>query len=341
MNTTEFIREILKRLARFRILILCAGIIAALLLFFYAKSKRPVYTAKATIFPLTTSTENALSSSTLSGILGLTDAPASFSNEATINIIELTLSRYVREWVASARLPDFENKTIAELLIDDHNSHTSFMEKDIKLPLDSISLAIAGAEFLQPCVAAKMSKNGVFEIYFSHSNSSFISPIATVLIDKVSQFYIDLKIKKATADYNFTVRKIDSLDAIVSSVDKRAVRMQNTTLFAPDKLEYEIPKERINADKQRYIRQRDISLNNQEEALWRLQKLTPIISVLDKPTAPFNVSKSPAAVYAVMGLFAGCLLAAFLSVSGVIYKFSASEVRKLLLGTGIPVSIKS
>ena len=340
MNTTELIREILNRIGRYKILILVAGIITALVLFFYVKRERPVYTAKATIFPLSNSLDNS-SSSALSGILGLGDAPKSFSNEAAINIIELTLSRYVREAVALSRLPAFGNKTITQLLVEDHNSHKSFLEKDIKIPSDSISLAITGAGFLQPGIVAKMSKNGVFEIYFSHPNKSLISPISYVLIDRVSQFYIDLKIKKATADYDFTVRKIDSLDIILKGIDHRAIRMQNTTLFAPDKLEYEIPKEKINVDKQRYMKQRDISLNNQEEALWRLQKLTPIISVLDKPTEPFTVIKSSAVTYAVIGLVTGCLSAAFLSVFWVLYKYAKNEIERSLLGTGTPLPSKS
>jgi hypothetical protein len=143
------------------------------------------------------------------------------------------------------------------------------------MPLDSMSLIVEGAELLKPNIVAKMNKNGVLELYFSHTNKSFITPISYILIDKISQFYVDLKIRKAKMDYEFTIKKIDSLEGIINNVDRRAIRMQNTTLFAPDKLEYDIPRERINSDKQRYVRQRDISLNNQEEALWRLQKLNP------------------------------------------------------------------
>jgi len=67
------------------------------------------------------------------------------------------------------------------------------------------------------------------------------------------------------------------------------------------------------SDRQRYIRQRDISLNNQEEALWRLQKLTPIISVLDKPTEPFTQNKTSAVMYLLIGFIAGSIIAAFIT----------------------------
>jgi hypothetical protein len=104
-------------------------------------------------------------------------------------------------------------------------------------------------------------------------------------------------------------------------------------LFAPDKLEYEIPKERVNSDKQRYMRQRDISLNNQEEAIWRLQKQTPIISVLDKPTEPFTVNKTSALISALIGFIAGCMAAALLSVIGLLYRYIKFEIYVSVFGT--------
>ena len=336
MNTTELLRGILNRLEKFILLIILTGIIGGGLFYFYAKSRRPVFTAKATVFPLSSASDNLSSSNALSGILGLGDAPKSFSSDAAINIIELTSSRFVRESVAASRLPAFNNKTITELLIEDQNNNRGYMEKVEKVPTDSVELAVDGGQRLKAGIVTKMSKNGVLELYFSHPNKKLISPISYILIDKVSQFYIDLKIKKATADYNFTVRKIDSLDKIINGIDRKAIHIQNTTLFAPDKLEYELPKERITSDKQRYVRQRDISLNNQEEALWRLQKLTPIISVLDKPTEPFIVSQPSAIMYTSLGFVVGFLFAALLAISGLFYKYAKYEFQSVLTPTNAP-----
>ncbi len=331
MTTPELIRAIFLKLGRYKLLILAAGVLCGFLLFFYARSIRAVYTAKATIFPLTNAMASG-SSSTLSGILGLGDAPKSFSDEAAINIIELTLSRFVRESVATTPLPQFGNKTITALLVNDLNDHKPWLSENTKMPTDSLTLAILGGELLKAGISAKMSKNGVLELYYSNANKNLVTPISYVLIDKISQFYIDLKIRKAKADYNFTVSKIDSLDDVIGSVDRRAINIQNTSLFAPDRLEYNIPKEKVNSDKQRYVRQRDISLNNQEEALWRLQKLTPIISVLDKPTQPFTVSKPSSMLYGIGGVFLGCFLAAVLLIAGLLYKYTKSEIYKSIFG---------
>ena len=331
MNTTDLVQKIVKRLIKYWLFILLIGVFVGFTLCFYTINQRTVYTGKATLFPLTNAAENSISSSSLSGLLGLGDAPKSFSSEASINIIELTLSRFVRELMASQKIPEFGNKTITYLLIEDFNAHRSYITKSIKLPADSTSAAILGGELLKPAIVAKMSKNGMLELYFSHDNKTFITPFTFVLIDKVSQFYIDLKIKKATADYNFTVKKIDSLDDVLNSIDKKAIRMQNTTFFTPKLLEYDIPKERINADKQRYVRQRDMSLNNQEEALWRLQKLTPIISILDRPTAPFTEKPPSVFLNTFVGFFIGCLLTAFVLVFNILYHYIKIEIGKRLM----------
>jgi uncharacterized protein involved in exopolysaccharide biosynthesis len=110
VNSTELIQQIFSRIKKYKVVILVAGIVFAVLMFFYTRDTRTTYTAKATVFPLTSPTDNAISNSMLSGILGLGDAPKSFSNEATINIIELALSRSIREEVAITRLPKFDNQ---------------------------------------------------------------------------------------------------------------------------------------------------------------------------------------------------------------------------------------
>ena len=140
MTSTDFIRNIFKKLGNNKILLIISSIGFALLLFIYAINKKPVYTAKATIFPLTSPSENSLSTSALSGLLGIEGTPKSFSSEASINIIELTLSRNVRQRVAATRLPQFGNLTVTELIV------ILPKEKDGALQLHIGSVSMAGIE---------------------------------------------------------------------------------------------------------------------------------------------------------------------------------------------------
>ena len=225
----------------------------------YAHGKRTSYTSKATLFPLLSPSDNTISNSMLQGILGLNDAPKSFSCEATINIIEVAQRRRIRESVVMTRLPEFGNKTIAELIIADINEHNPFYESAIDIPKDSLALAVKAGEIMKPDITAKMNKNGVLELYYTGNKEQYITPISNVIADKLSKFYVELKRQKALDDYTFTLDKIDSLQKMINVIDRKAIGMQQRTMFTPaELLEYAIPKDNVVSEKTRILRQRDM-----------------------------------------------------------------------------------
>ncbi|RYG44900.1 MAG: hypothetical protein EOO01_18690, partial [Chitinophagaceae bacterium] len=120
MTTQELIQRIYLRLRKFRYVILAAGLGLATLLLIWAAGKPTIYTSHASVFPLTAARDNSIANSALSTILGINDAPQSFSQEASINIVELALSRHTREAVVMERLPEMNKRTIAELLIREY-----------------------------------------------------------------------------------------------------------------------------------------------------------------------------------------------------------------------------
>ena len=333
MNSSELLQAIIKKIKRYKILILAAGIAFALLAFMYAHGKRISYTSKATLFPLLSPSDNTISNSMLQGILGINDAPKSFSNEATINIIELAQSRRIRESVVSTRLPGFENKTIGELIIEDMNENKPFYSSAIDIPKDSTALAIKASEIIQPDINVKMNKNGVLELYYTGYKDKYITPVSNVIADKLSKFYIELKRQKALEDYNFTLDKIDSLQRMINGIDRQAIGMQQRTMFTPPELlEYAIPKENVISEKTRILRQRDMYINNRDEAVWRLQKVTPIIAMLDKPTAPFDVKTQPTILLMIIGFIAGSILGTLALIGGLVYRYGKDEIYKSIFG---------
>lgn len=334
METADLIKEIAKQLIRKRMIVLVGALVCCVGGIILAKKTRTVFTSKATLFPLTTPNDNSLTNATLSGILGLGDAPKSFSSEATINIVELAQSRNVRETVSATKLPAFNNASIADLLIQDYNEHKGLFTAAIETPTDSIKKVIIGGELLKSNIVAKLSKNGVLELSYSGSNEALISPISFTIIEKISQFYIDLKRQKAIADYNFTLGKIDSFQNMLNQVDRQAIDFQRKTLFTPnDQLEFNLPQENIVSEKTRILRQRDMSINNRDEAVWRLQKATPIISTLDKPLPPFDKKRPSALVMGIAGLFIGGLLTAFAMIAGLLYRYTKQELYRSIFGT--------
>ena len=110
--------------------------------------------------------------------------------------------------------------------------------------------------------------------------------------------------------------------------------MSKTTLFTtPERIEYQIPKENLVNEKDRVMRQRDAAANNREEALWRMQKVTPIIAILDKPDPPYDVKKPSSILYAMIGFFVGMVLAVIFFISGILYRYTMSEAKKAIMGS--------
>lgn len=334
MTSQQLFQAVYIRLDRCKWYIVGTGILIALLFVLYAARSATKYTSHASVFPLTATRDNNLANSALSSLLGITDGTQSFSQEASINIVELATSRYTLEAVASQRLPQMDNKTIGELLIIEYNKYRNFWNKEMPIPKDSVKLAAAGGGLLKFLIESKINKNGVLEITFTSSNKELVSPVSYVFIDKLSAFYKELRVKKAEVDYKFTLQKIDSLDNVLRSFDQRAVKLSNTTLFVPsEKIQYQIPKENLSAEKDRVVRQRDAIASNREEALWRLQKVTPIIATLDKPEPPFDVNKPSKILFGILGLFIGVFLASVVTSFNLGYKYVKFEIHQAVFGS--------
>ena len=332
MNNFELIRQLLKRLKKFSWLILLIAAGFGGLFYYMAKRSVLLYTSKATVFPLNSSSDNTVSSSTISNILGLSDAPKSFSGEASINIVELATSRRTREAVAMERTPYMQNKLISQLLIDENNSHTGFMRNEkINTPRDSLQLINIGSNLLRAGFQAKINKNGILELYFTNSNEQIVREVSYIFIDKLSSFYIDLKKKKAEIDYEFAVKKADSLLNVLNGLDKRAIALDETTFFTNEELQrYSLPKQNLAQDKSTVQSQYYYAVNNREAAAYKLQKETPIIEPLDKPEPPYDTSQKSSSLYIVMGLMLGTLIGIVLVSWKIVSKFVGDELNKAI-----------
>ena len=334
MNYHTFITVVYTRLSKLKFLILGIGVLAALCCFIYTKTIPKVYSSRATVFPLNASNDNAGAASALTSLLGLSETPKSFIQEASINIVDLALSRNTREAVALETIPTLGNKSVAVLVIEEYNKRKPFYKSTINIPESKEMLAAVGANLLKDHFFAKINKNGILEINFNTTSEALVGPVSYIFVDKISEFYKELKIKKAKRDYDFMCEKVDSLELVLASYDKSAIGMSNTTLFvAPDKLQFQLPKQNLSNEKSRVMRQRDMSAENKEEALWRLQKETPIIAMLDKPDAPYDTYKPSAMLYSAIGFMISIILAVMTLIFVPLYRFIKFEIRKSVFET--------
>ena len=310
-------------------LIILGGLICGALFYWYAHTRPVVYSVRSTLFPLTTTQENS-SSSKINELLG-GNTPASLSNDANISIEEVGRSLKTCEAVAGQRLAAYGNKMLAEVLIKEYNRDRSFTESEIKMPATDSDIVITGALLLQTRSTIKFNKNNLLEVVYSSTDQNLLVPVSYILINKISEFYKELKSAKAKSDFDFIQAKVDSLDRVLRRYDRQIVAINNTTLFvAPEKLQYHLPAENLGFDKTRVLAQRTGVATDREEALWRLQKVTPIIQVLDKPTPPFTKSKPSGALYGFGGFLAGFFLFSIICISGLLYRYAGQQVEEAL-----------
>jgi hypothetical protein len=334
MNNIELIKHIAARLKKFSWLIAIIAILFGTVFYFMAKKSIPVYTSKSTVFPLNSTSDDNISGSAISNILGLSDAPKSFSGEASINIVELAMSRRTREAVAVTRVPSMQNKTVAALLVEESNNHRGFMQSDPPMDpskMDTATLINVASNMLKGGFNAKINKNGILELYYSGTSQSLVRVISYVFIDKISDFYIDLKKKKAQIDYEFAVNKADSLGKVVAELDQKSIHLDESTFFTNNELKrFSLPKVNIDQDKQTVQSQYYYAVNNREAAAYKLQKATPIIEPLDKPEGPYDVEAKSAVLYAFIGILLGAFIGVIVVSWKVISKHLGSELNKAM-----------
>jgi hypothetical protein len=331
LTSQELTIKIFQRLNKLKLLVLLGGVLFAILLFFYAKKQPATYSVKSSLFPLTAGPSKNDASSKLNELIGGSNGAKSLSEEANVNIEEVAKSKKTREAVVMERIPEMGNKTIAEILIQEFNAHKSFLEPAIEIPNTTESLKSKGGSLLKDSYLPKFNKNSLLEITYSNKNEKLVTPISYALIKKISQFYIELKIEKAQFDFNFTQKKVDSLDQILRELDTKRIAFNNRTLFVrKSKIQYAIPEENLENDKLRVLAQRNGAASNREDALWRIQKVTPTIQILDTPEPPFDVQKSSGFVYGAGGFVIGCILFAFLCILNLLLKFANTQVSKTI-----------
>ncbi len=332
MNTVELLKKLIDRIKKFSWVIVLMGLLFAGFFYYLAKQNVTVYIGRSTVFPLNATVENSVSEKTISSILGLADAPKSFTADASINIVELANSRRTREAVAMSKMPQFGNKTIAELLIEENNKHTGFMQNlHIKMPTDSLSLANSASKMLKLVFSAKVGKNGILELIYKNSSAELAKDVSYIYINKLSEFYIDLKKKKAQIDYEFAVHKVDSLKKVLDILDAEAVALDEKTFFTDEQLKrFRIPKINLQSEKQAVSSQYYYAINNRESAAYKLQKETPFIALLDKPEPQFEVIEKSKIIYTLVGALLGVFLGLILVSWKVISNYLGNELNKTI-----------
>lgn len=342
MSSQELTIEIIARIKRHKVFIGCAALFFAALLIIYALKTPVTYTSTSTIFPLTAGNDNNTTSSALSALFsGKNNSNNSFTDEASVNIIELALSRTSREEVASMKDTSAGNKMIAELLIRDINDHRSFLEPQIEIPSNFHSLIAKASLILKDNLTATINKNNSFVLTYTGRSPELVRTISYGFIDKISKFYIDLKREKAKRDFEFATSKVDSLRGVIHSKDKQLISIDKRTLFTnTNKMEFKVPTENLITEKQMLRQQYAIAVANQQNAAYKLQKATPVMKVLDYPEPPYDMQERSPVLYGIIGFLIGLLVTSGYFTFRLFIRYAREEVNKAIYGQETPVTRK-
>lgn len=333
MTSQEFTIEFFNRLKKRKYIIICMAIFFAVILALYALKTPVTFTSTSTIFPLTGGNDNNTASSALSALFNSSDNSKSFTDDASVNIIELAQSRTTREEVAAMKDSARGNKTIAELLIKDINDHRSFLEHKMEIPADYNTLIATGAKILKGGMSATINKNNSFVLNYTGRSIDLVRTVSYGFIDKISTFYIDLKREKAKRDFEFASSKVDSLRGVINSKDKELIAIDKTTLFTnTDKMEFRVPTENLITDKQMLREQYAVAVANQQNAAYKLQKATPVMKVLDQPEPPYDVQNKSPLIYGTIGFSIGLLFAIFYFTIRLLLRYAKEEATKAIYG---------
>jgi uncharacterized protein involved in exopolysaccharide biosynthesis len=337
MNSQELVIGFFEKLKKNKYFIICFSFALGAIMAVYALKTPVTYTSRSTIFPLTGGSDNNSASSALSALFSGGGDSKAFSDNASVNIVELALSRTTREEVAQMRDSSDGNKTIAELLITDFNNHRSFLEPKIEMPADKKTLIRIAARILGNGISASINKNNSFVLTYTGRSPELVRTISYGFIDKISAFYIDLKREKAKRDFEFATNKVDSLGKVINSKDNQLIAIDKRTLFTNTaKMEFRVPTENLITDKQMLRQQYAVAVANQQNAAYTLQKATPVIRVLDNPDPPYDVQNKSPLIYGIIGFVIGLIATIVFSSLRLLFRYAKDEVSKAIYGEETP-----
>ena len=324
-------------------LIVLAGIIGGLIGFTYAYFQKPTYKATLTF----AMEEEKSGGGGLSGALGLastlgidlgSSAGGAFAGS---NLIELMKSRkLVEKTLLSPITVNGKTQSLADYYLEFNEVKKSWEDKPalkgINFPVDadrekftlqqdsilkSISTGLVKTDVV---VSQKDKKISILSIEVNSINEKFAKAFCETLAFETSEYYVEIKSKKARLNVEILQKQTDSiraeLNSAITGVASAADNVFNLNMAMNVKRS---PGARRQVDVQANTAMLTSLVTNLEMSKMALRKETPLIQVIDKPIFPLEKEK----VGKLKTLVLGGFLAGFLTV---LYLVFSSLYKKLI-----------
>ena len=324
-------------------LIVLAGIIGGLIGFTYAYFQKPTYKATLTF----AMEEEKSGGGGLSGALGLastlgidlgSSAGGAFAGS---NLIELMKSRkLVEKTLLSPITVNGKTQSLADYYLEFNEAKKGWDEKPalkgINFPIDAdrekftlqqdsilknISTGLVKTDVV---VSQKDKKISILSIEVNSINEKFAKAFCETLAFETSEYYVEIKSKKARMNVEILQHQVDSIRGqFNSSINEVALASDGIFNLNPALKSKGTQPAKKQVDLQINTTMLTSLVTNLEMSKMALLKETPLIQVIDKPIFPLEKQK----VSKLKSLVLGGFLAGFLTV---LYLVLSSLYKKLI-----------
>ncbi len=315
------------------LIILIVGLIGGILGFFYAKSKKPVYTASTTF--VLEEEKGAGGLGNLAGLASMAGIDLGGGGGGIFrgdNIFELYKSRkIILETLLSEVEIDGKQQTLIDRYLDFTGMRESWAEKPQLLALKFVNenevegqpilTANRSRDSILTMVTADIAKNylsvakpnqelAIIQVDVIAEDESFAKTFNEEIVKNVNDFYVRTKIKKSLQNVKILAQKTDSVRRVMNGDIYTAVAVADATpnLNPTRQIKRVAPAQRAQFSAETNKAVLSTLVQNLEISKMSLMKETPLLEVIDQPIYPLKTKKFGKS----KGIIAGGMLGGFL-----------------------------
>ena len=299
---------------------------------FYAKSKKPIYTATTT-FVLESGESNTGGVGQVAGLAALAGIDFGASSGGIFqgdNLLELYKSRKMIEAALNESIPSDSSVLMVDKYLEMMDLKEKWRKKKPELleisfkrnKQNSLELQRAKDSVMNDVVANirdsylivdKLDKKlSIIKVELKSNNEQFAKDFNEALVKKVNDFYVATKTRKSQENIEILQYKTDSVRAIMSGeIASAALVVDNTPNLNPTRQAQRIiptQNSQFSLEANKAILSQLIQ--NLEMAKMSLLRETPLIQVIDDPVLPL----SKKSISLIKGIFLGGILGVFITV---------------------------
>ncbi len=315
----------IKTLKKYLWLITLLSLIVGAAYAYYTYKIPGKYTSYSKIFPLTAA-EGSDPTAGLRASFGMGGGGSSLSKY--YNVYELVTSRALSRKIVQYPTEDTSHPLLYKWIIEEYNKGLPMYTDKLKLvdkPAENINLA---AELFVQSTSITVEKSDFTAIRVTTGNSDLSLRLNEIIVECISDFYINTKTAKARSDLSKIGKLRDSLRGVMDVLMYKQADLSDKS-FLTSKLIASLPAAKVERLRLEVEEAYGVSLTAYTNANFKLMSESPIFQVLDKPVNPTFFVKASAKKSLAIGFIAAFILFSLIAMSRQILKIIGEELNSL------------